>query len=75
MYHVERFNQGGWFKIAFAEHKKRLYCDGYVAALDSMYPCDPLRIVYTDKVKSLDGIVEIYEVVYITKGHGKVNLN
>ena len=69
MYHVEmKQDVLGWFKVPFAEHRTRAYCDGYVDAYDSMYPSKPMRIVKRDK----DGETE---VVRATKGRGKVHLN
>ena len=70
MYYVEKNvgNALGWFKVPFAEHRTRAYCDGYVDAFDSLYPSDPHRIVKVEK----DGTTK---VVRETKGRGKVHVN
>lgn len=67
MYYIERINNGIWYKIPFAESKTRNYCDGYVDAIDSMYPSDPCRIVKNDK-----GVISI---VRETKGRSAVHTN
>lgn len=70
MFYVERNTNSilGWCPIPFVEHKTRAYCDGYVDALDSMYPSKPVRIVKKEK----DGTIKI---VRETKGHGSVHTN
>lgn len=70
MYYVERNTESslGWRRIPFVEHKTKAYCDGYVDALDSMYPSKPVRIVKVEK----DGTTKI---VRETKGRGKVHTN
>lgn len=67
MYHVEQKVNEHWVKIPFAENSKRGYCDGFVDARDSMYPCKPLRIILTKDGKQ--------KVVRETKGRGEVHLN
>ena len=68
-YYVERkSNRLDWYKVAFIEHRTRSYCDGYVDAMDSLYPSDPCRIIKEDE----DGIKT---VVRETKGRGAVHLN
>jgi hypothetical protein len=70
MYYIEKYTNNilGWFKIPFTEHKNRTYCDGYVDAIDSMYPSQPMRIVKQEK----DGTTKI---VRETKGRGEVHVN
>jgi len=69
MFYVERNHDDlGWFRIPFVEHKTRAYCDGYVDAMDSMYPSKPVRIVKKEK----DGTIKI---VRETKGRGEVHVN
>lgn len=69
-YHVEvnYNNQLGWRRAPFAEHRLRVYCDGFVDAYDSMYPSRPLRIVKT----MADGSTR---VVRETRGHAKPHVN
>lgn len=69
MYHIERFTDNvlGWHPIPFASHKNKTYCDGYVDALDSMYPSKPVRIIKTEKGET--------KVVRETKGRGEIQLN
>lgn len=43
-FHVERLFCTGWRKLAFTE-RNLSYCEGYVDALDSLYPSDSMRIV------------------------------
>lgn len=63
-YHVQR-NQPtlGWIWIPFAEGS-RAFCDGYVFAMDSLYPSVPHRIVDSEG-----------NVVRETKGRGEVHVN
>lgn len=68
VYFVERLNGGIWYEMPFTECSSKLYCEGYVDALDGLYPSDPLRIVK----KSEDGSTKI---VRETRGHGKIHLN
>jgi hypothetical protein len=68
-YHIEK-NVGppvGWFKLPLTHHQTKAYCDGYVDAMDSLYPSSPHRIVKTDK----DGTAK---VVRETKGRGPVDV-
>jgi hypothetical protein len=73
-YYVERKSNHShplwqdWYKVPFIEHRSRSYCDGYVDAMDSLYPSDPCRIIKEDE----DGIKT---VVRETKGRGAVHLN
>lgn len=67
MYFIEKYYDK-WCKIPFAEHKTKAYCDGYVDAMDSIYPSKPMRIVKKEK----DGIIKI---VRETKGRGSVHIN
>jgi hypothetical protein len=67
MYHIEQKINDEWVKIPFAEDSKRAYCEGFVDARDSQYPCKPLRIILTKEGKQ--------KVVRETKGRGEVHLN
>ena len=49
-------------------YKRQAYCDGYIDAMDSLYPSDPCRIIKEDE----NGVKT---VVRETKGRGAVHLN
>ncbi len=69
MYYVEKYHDVlKWCKIPFTEHKTKAYCDGYVDAMDSMYPSKPMRITKKEK----DGTIK---VVRETKGRESVHTN
>lgn len=69
MYYVERYHDElNWRKVPFIEHRTKAYCDGYVDAMDSMYPSNPYRIVKIEK----DGTTK---VVRTTNGRSCVHLN
>lgn len=70
-YHVEALYaaQGlGWCAVCGAAGS-RAYCDGWVNAMDSLYPSRPHRIVKT----TADG--SLYEVVKETPGRAAPHLN
>lgn len=48
-YFVETY-YGEWVKVPFTESDIKAYCDGYVDAMDSLYPSRPYRIVKDGKV-------------------------
>lgn len=63
-HHVEVFRFDKWTKLPFAEGS-RVYCTGYIDALNSMYPSPSHRIVENETGK----------IVMETKGNGKVHVN
>jgi hypothetical protein len=66
-YHVEwRNHEGQWFTLN-GSSGTRQYCEGWVAALDSAYPCDPLRIIAEYNDHSI-------EVVRETRGRSRAHV-
>lgn len=56
-YHVEVYRSVGgnlcllrWMPVPFAESNTRAYCEGYVDAMDSLYPSAKYRIMKGDEV-------------------------
>jgi len=66
MFKIQRKNRNQWHNVPFAESKIKAYCDGYLDACDTHYPCDPMQIVKTEK----DGMIV---VVRETKGRGEIH--
>jgi hypothetical protein len=70
-YLIQRGNGAGdagyWYNIPF-QHGSRDYADGYVDAMDSMYPSHPYRIITYDK----EGHVQVYRE---TRGRSHVRTN
>lgn len=68
LYQVEYFKLGlGWRQYMGVCASSLDWCKGFVAAMDSIYPCDPLRIVETSDGRR--------NVVYETNGRGSVHLS
>lgn len=65
---IERKFDGGWMKVSFTETNQKAFCDGFLMAMDSLYPSAPYRIVKFEK----DGTKKI---VKETRGHGAVHTN
>ena len=66
-YHVERSSSDG-YRAIIGTYGARGYCEGWVDAMDSLYPSVPYRIVAT----YADGSIE---VVRETKGRSAVHTN
>lgn len=68
-YRVQQYHEElGWKNIPFAESHIRAYCDGWVSAMDSMYPSPPMRIISKDSEGNEC-------VVRETKGRAKPHTN
>lgn len=67
-YTVQRQGADGtWRAVPFCQGT-RDYCDGYLDAMDSLYPSAPYRVIWYEK----SGIWDVYRE---TKGRGEVHTN
>lgn len=49
MYVVKRLDQDGeWRDVPMAMSNSRVWCEGFVAAMDGVYPSPPYRVVMRD---------------------------
>lgn len=68
VYEVMRQSNGGggeWYLLSFAKGSKD-YCQGFVDAMDSLYPSRPYRIAYFE--------CERWHIVRETKGRGAAHV-
>ena len=68
-YHVERKHRTLGWRAVFGAMGSQAFCEGWVAAMDSCYPSDPMRIVATSPGDG-DYVNAVYDVVMETKGRG-----
>lgn len=56
-YHIERLSGGGdcWGPVPFTHGMKLAWCEGYVRALDDLYPSPRVRVVRNDGKVMLEG--------------------